>query len=187
MMHKPSDCLPASIFSQPVEQVAEFFNIKTMRHVTEIDVASIGASALVLDADGTLYPYGSSPDSETIDWVQNAYDFLGGALVIVSNNKKVHQFGKTPVSERKTWHDYKLISQRTRTMLSLFADRTVDESIFAITDSPSDIIGNRKAGIPIKNQFLIKSLGAHPVQQIVRRTVYSPAAQLFGPLLAKIT
>jgi len=135
-----------NIFSEEVETVARFLSINTCRSVTDIVVPSLGATALVLDADGTLYRINEEPTTEVIEWVLEANEYLEGEVIIVSNNKTVYPFNGIKQSTRQSWHDYKLLSLRN--IKSVRNLRTTESmpTIFAATDSPSDILSNRIAG-----------------------------------------
>jgi predicted HAD superfamily phosphohydrolase YqeG len=165
-------------FSPSTEYVAAHLGIRTVGSITEVKLSDYEEKkGLVLDADGTLYPYGNldGPKKEIIDWVQQAYEFLEGKIVIVSNNRKVHQMNNVAVSNRTNVFNYKMSINRNKQAVQSLGVPT--EEILAITDSPSDIMANRIVGIGLENQILVRSLGAHPIQKMMHERAYPALSQ----------
>ena len=172
------------VFNRDVETITDYLSIKTTHSVTDIIVPSLGASALILDADGTLYKYNEQPTEAVIDWVLEASEYLEGNLIVVTDNRSVFPFDKVKHCARKSWYDYKFSSLRNKNAIDSLRNDS-NSTIFAATDSPSDIVSNRFFGIPFKNQFLVKSLGAHPKQEAARKHFYPRIAKVGSQLLAR--
>jgi hypothetical protein len=102
------------VFSEDVETITSFLSIDTVHSVTDIVVPSLGAAALILDADGTLYKYNEEPTAVVVDWVLQSNEYLKGNMIIVTDNRSVYPFEDVKHCTRKSWYDYKLSSLRKK-------------------------------------------------------------------------
>lgn len=145
------------------------------------ELVGVGFEHMVLDYDGVIAPYGEPPQKLAMDCLEEMSDLPCGVSV-VSNNRTLTVTNLPPnvsVVPPDSIFDFKPLSRRIKRAVQMSG--ASPETTVGVGDGLTDILAFRAAGLG--GLCLVKSCGAHPLQELVHRRVYSPILNLIDRLL----
>lgn len=180
----------ASGFQPVTEQILKLGGIMTIGSILDISPAELekaGVTCAVSDWDGVWAAFGQAPLREAIDQLEALANGLEYGLVIVTNNSRPIT-GTLPDRVRLS------IPRSTRDIFHLkplpFA---IQEEIqragarphetIGFGDGLTDILAFRLARLG--GACLVKSCGAHPLQEAVHERLYTPGLKALGWCLSR--
>jgi len=156
-------------FHNSTESLLRSLGVDTLPHVMGmVPEHFTGVRHALFDADGVIAPYGQKPSAEVVNRLQELNEELPDGISVVTNNRNPPRLDGIPVFARTGIRIKQLPGKIPRILETLGVDPA--ETI-GIGDGLTDLLVYKWY---LGRTALVKSIGAHPVQEIVHDNIYVP-------------